>query len=126
MISTKAWSAGRGVRPWWPGSALLPSVMGTLLEEAEVLRALASGWSEPGTEVKVSAHVGAGVLRVAVSELPEGDRGFGAWLSALRGLRERLEDRGGSLTLSSGPPVLMRGRWCLGRKREGRWTSWLG
>jgi glycolate oxidase FAD binding subunit len=88
---------------------LLPSRMEALLEEAEALRALATGWAEPGTEVRLSAHVGAGVLRVSVSKLPEREEALEPWVSTLRGLRGRLEEKGGSLTLTSGPAFLMKG-----------------
>ena len=93
---------------------LLPSELGTLLDEAEELRTLVSeASSPPGAGMRLSAHVGAGVLRVAVSKLPEGEGGLDPWVSSLRSLRARLEERGGSLTLSSGPSALLRevGAW---------------
>ncbi len=93
---------------------LLPSELGTLLDEAEEVRDLVSkASSPPGAGMRLSAHVGAGVLRVAVPKLPEGDGGLDPWVSSLRSLRARLEERGGSLTLSSGPSALLRevGAW---------------
>jgi glycolate oxidase FAD binding subunit len=93
---------------------LLPSEMGTLLEEARELRVLASRAPAAGlSQLRLSAHVGAGVLRVAVSGLPEREYDLGAWASSLRSLRARLEEKGGSLTLSSGPGPLVRevGAW---------------
>jgi len=105
----------------WEGGAdlvarlcLLPSEMGTLLEEAKELRALASGTEGPeAPTLRFSAHVGAGVLRVAVPGLPEGEDALGPWISSLQRLRGRLEEWGGSLTLSSGPSSLMMkvGSW---------------
>ncbi len=51
---------------------LLPSQMGELLEEAGELRALSSKAKGGNPQLRLSAHVGAGVLRVAVSGLPSG------------------------------------------------------
>ena len=97
---------------------LLPSEMGFLLEEARELDALASNGSvghqgSKAGQLRFSAHVGAGVARLAVKELPRGEEQIGIWASALQSLRNRLEERGGSLTLSVGPPALMRkvGAW---------------
>ncbi|MFH1763145.1 MAG: FAD-binding oxidoreductase [Gemmatimonadota bacterium] len=100
---------------------LLPSEMGDLLEEAGELRALSSKAKYGPPQLRLSAHVGAGVLRVAVSGLPSGEGDLAAWASSLRGLRERLEGKGGSLTLSSGPGSLVRevGAWGVsGGERE--------
>jgi glycolate oxidase FAD binding subunit len=105
--------------------SLLPSELGTLLSEAKRLRALATGSeggeasadisaSEQGgaamttdARFNLSAHVGAGVLRVSVSGLPQGAGDPGPWISTLRGIRDRLEESGGSLILCRAPdPVL--------------------
>jgi FAD/FMN-containing dehydrogenase len=92
--------------------ALPAGALGTLLEEAGEIRGLASGF---GVEANtgLAAHVGAGVLRVAVSELPPEESSLVAWASCLQGIRSRLEAQGGSLTLSWGPDFLMRevGPW---------------
>jgi len=105
----------------WEGGAqlvarlcLLPSEIGTLVEEADELRRLLSGAASPGvSQLGLSAHVGAGVLRVAVAGLPSGEEELGPWASSLQDLRRRLEEKGGSLTLSVGPPSLVRrvGAW---------------
>jgi glycolate oxidase FAD binding subunit len=109
----------RTLGDWEKGAAmvarlcLLPSELGILLDEAEGLRALATGWSTPGARVALSAHVGAGVVRLGVSDLPEAASALDPWVATLRHLRERVEGKGGSLTLSSGPAFLMRevGPW---------------
>ena len=101
---------------------LLPSEMGTLLDEAKELGALASRTAAAGApQLRLSAHVGAGVLRVAVSGLPEGEDDLDTWASGLQTLRGRLEESGGSLTLSSGPSSLVRkvGVWgASGEEKE--------
>jgi glycolate oxidase FAD binding subunit len=101
---------------------LLPSELGILLDEAEELRTLVSeASSSPGAELRLSAHVGAGVLRVAVSKLPKEESRLDPWVSNFRSLRVRLEERGGSLTLSSGPGLLVReiGAWgAAGEEKE--------
>jgi glycolate oxidase FAD binding subunit len=88
--------------------ALLPSHLETLYGEmAELRDAVGKALPEGAGEVRTSAHVGAGILRVAVSgPLPQGP-GLGIWASVLGGLRIRLEDRGGSLTLSRAPGPLL-------------------
>ena len=101
---------------------LLPSELGTLLDEAEELRTLVSeASSSPGAQLRLSAHVGAGVLRVAVSKLPKEESSLDSWVSSFRSLRARLEEKGGSLTLSSGPGFLVRemGAWgAVGGEKE--------
>jgi glycolate oxidase FAD binding subunit len=94
---------------------LLPSELGTLLDEAKELGALAST-AAGDSRVRLSAHVGAGILRVAVSGLPEGEDDLGAWAWGLQTLRGRLEESGGSLTLSSGPSSLVG--------KVGAWGAW--
>ncbi len=89
--------------------ALLPSEMGVLLEE---LRRLAD--QAPGApDIRASAHVGAGILRVRVNQGPEENDELQRWMGLLTGLRERLERRGGSLTVSRGPRALVAavGAW---------------
>ncbi len=100
---------------------LLPSELGALLDEAEELRTLVSKASSSSAQLRLSAHVGAGVRRVAVWKLPEGENRWAPWVSSLRSLRARLEERGGSLTLSSGPGFLVRemGAWgAVGGEKE--------
>ncbi len=110
----------RTMNAWEDGSdlvvrlSLLPSEMGTLLDEAKELGNLAFRTVAAGTpQLRLSAHVGAGVLRMAVSGLPEGEDDLGVWATSLEAIRGRLEESGGSLTLSSGPSSLMRkvGAW---------------
>jgi len=100
--------------------SLLPSELRVLLAEARELKAL----SEKGgleADVRVSAHVGTGVLRVAVSGLVRRDSELEPWVPVLAGLRTRLEEGGGTLTLSSGPPPLMNavGPWGTPGGEEG-------
>jgi len=108
----------RALSEWEKGAdlilrlSLLPSELGTLLVEAQELKTLAAG-GRPAGDVHVSAHVGAGVLRVAVSNLASEETATEPWISALAALRTRLEERGGTLTVSSGPPALLKalGAW---------------
>ena len=91
---------------------LLGEALGALLEEADELKALAASSAGPPS-LRLSAHVGAGILRVAVSDLPQDAASLEAWVSGLQGGRARLEERGGTLTLSMGPDRLVRevGAW---------------
>jgi len=102
--------------------SLLPSEMSTLLEEVRELRSLGSrAEGAKPFRLSLSAHVGTGILRVAVSGLPEGEGALGPWITSLQGLRDRLEEKGGSLTLDSGPASLVRevGAWGgLGGEKE--------
>lgn len=116
-----------GLSRWEEGAwlvarlALLPSRMATLLASAGELRKLAASQAGGGEDeagaapaaVRLAAHVGAGVLRVAVGPLETGPRSPEPWVEALGKLRAALEADGGTLTLSSGPPSLMRalGPW---------------
>ena len=119
LVGEESRALQRTLNGWENGASLvvrlclLPSQMGDLLEEAEELRALSSKAKEGNPQLRLSAHVGAGVLRVAVSGLPSGEGDLAAWASSLLGLRERLEGKGGTLTLSSGPGFLVRevGAW---------------
>ena len=113
--------------------SLLPSKLGTLIEEARALAQLVEaffesnaigelksgsgaggelgGWNIGGT--RLSGHVGWGVLRFAVPRL-SGDPGeLRALAKAVGELRSRLEADGGSLTMSSAPQQLMEevGAW---------------
>jgi FAD/FMN-containing dehydrogenase len=92
--------------------SLPPASLGSLLEEAQEIGRLAEGFGLRA-DTHLASHVGAGVLRVAVSELPNEESSLAAWSSSLKGLRSRLEANGGGLTLSSGPDFLMReaGPW---------------
>jgi glycolate oxidase FAD binding subunit len=112
----------QGLEDWEAGAglvlrlALLPSRLGTLVEEARDLTYLPSG---PGridrTTVRISAHVGAGILRVAIGTVPEQEGLLVRWVGALLALRERLERAGGGLTVSEGPPGLVRNLGAWGR-----------
>jgi FAD/FMN-containing dehydrogenase len=100
----------------------LPSEMGILLDEATHLRSLpSSGSGTNPPHLSLSAHMGAGVLRVAVTGLPGDMRELGAWVSGLLSLRGRLEERGGSLTISTGPDSLVGavGAWGAAGSEKG-------
>jgi glycolate oxidase FAD binding subunit len=86
--------------------ALLPSELGVLLEEAGKL-------GEVLGTVRLSAHVGSGILRVAATGLPGEEEGARRLASVLSESRERLEGRGGSMTVSVGPASLAEevGAW---------------
>lgn len=92
--------------------SLVPSLLGTLAEEVEELRSLAAHGT-PAALVEVAADVPSGVLRAAVRPVEKEWAGAVGWGAALSALRARLEERGGSLTLSHGPAPLMRevGPW---------------
>ncbi|MGD2120879.1 MAG: FAD-binding oxidoreductase [Gemmatimonadota bacterium] len=92
--------------------ALPPASLGSLIDEGKELSRLASGFGLRA-ETHLASHVGAGILRVAVSELPVEESSLVAWVASLQGLRSRLEAAGGGLTLSSGPDFLLRkaGPW---------------
>ncbi len=92
--------------------SLLPEFLGELLDEGEEIGRLASAFGLQ-TDTHLASHVGSGILRVAVSELPEDEGSLVEWVSCLRRIRNRLEARGGGLILSSGPDSLMRetGPW---------------
>lgn len=121
----------RTMDSWEAGAALvlrmsaLPSEMGTLFEEADVLRGLTSGEISPDAGLRFSADVATGILRVAAF----GDQGtigsLASWTSALTDLRERLELVGGSLTISCGPADLMRDVGAWGTK-GGAWEIMSG
>jgi FAD/FMN-containing dehydrogenase len=103
---------------WEKGRALVarlaspPALLEGLLDEAGEMGKLASGFGLHG-ETHLAAHVGAGILRVAVAELPGEESSLVAWISHLKGVRARVEGMGGSLTLCTGPDFLMRevGAW---------------
>ena len=113
--------------------SLLPSKLGSLVEEARALAQLMEastesdalgqlkpgsgrrgeldGWNSGGS--RLSGHVGWGVLRFAVPKLPGDPGGSRALAKAMGELRSRLEAEGGSLTISSAPRLLMEevGAW---------------
>jgi glycolate oxidase FAD binding subunit len=94
--------------------ALLPSRLEELFLELDGLGAtLGETGVERGVAVRAAAHAGAGVLRVAVSGVESSGKGLEELASALVALRERLEESGGSLTLSKAPRSLARevGSW---------------
>lgn len=86
----------------------LPSLLGTVLRIAEEAASVWKGLParEP-PRMRVSSHVGAGIVRVAVAGIPKDGGGLGEWIETLRGLRGRMEEMGGSLTLSKGPAALV-------------------
>lgn len=97
--------------------ALLPSHLSMLLGEAEELGASMSTLEEgDGGTWGLSAHAGVGIVRVGVAWGPGGFGGVRGWADALLGLRTRLEQRGGSLVVSHGPPALVEavGAWGSG------------
>jgi glycolate oxidase FAD binding subunit len=107
--------------------SLLPSKLGTLVEEARTLarlveasvelpgpqgpkqgaeaESLAAGWSNGGT--RLCGHVGWGVLRLAFPKLGGGPGGSGALAKAISEARSRLEADGGSLNISAAPQDLV-------------------
>jgi hypothetical protein len=96
--------------------ALLPSELGALLGEARRLGPLAApdgGGESTVAPLRVSAHAGAGIVRVAVETMPEGGGRLERWARTLTDLRGRLEEQGGSLTISLGPRALVSeiGAW---------------
>jgi glycolate oxidase FAD binding subunit len=121
----------RTLDSWEAGAALvlrlcaLPSELGTLLREAEILRGLTSTEGPPDTGIRVSANVGAGVLRVAAFGQQGAIGSLSSWIASLADLRERLELAGGSLTISCGPADLMRDVGAWGTK-GGEWEIMSG
>lgn len=94
--------------------SLLPSRLEDLFSEVDGLRRIPGELgAEAGVEVRAAAHAGAGILRVAVSGAESSGRVLEGWASALGALRERLEESGGTLTLSTAPRSLARevGSW---------------
>ena len=85
--------------------SLLREVVGLAEESAAVMRGASNG---TGAAVRMAAHVGAGVLRMALAGAPNDGGGVKNWIEAVRGLRGRMERIGGSLTVSSGPSSLQR------------------
>jgi len=119
---------------WEVGAALvlrlglLPSRLPRALEEAgEILRRLSGVPSQGGEREggrrgaggtafggpRLAAHVGWGVVRVAVPSIPAGSVPMGTLAGELGALRRRLEADGGSLVLSRAPLDLMEevGAW---------------
>ena len=121
----------RTLDSWEAGAALvlrlsaLPSEMGTLLKEAESLKGLTSGKKSSHSEIRCSANVSAGLLRVAAFGEQGAIGSLASWTSALIAVRKRLELAGGSLTLSCGPAALMKevGAWGTG---GGEWEIMSG
>lgn len=121
----------RNLDSWEAGASLvlrmgaLPSEMGTLFEEAEVLRGLTSLERSSQSGIRLSADVGAGVLRLAAFGEQGAIGSLASWISALTDLRERLEVAGGSLTISCGPAELLRDVGAWGAK-GGAWEIMSG
>jgi glycolate oxidase FAD binding subunit len=91
--------------------SLLPSSLETLLERTRIF--LTSIGIE-GSQARMAIHVGAGILRLTLGlgeKLVERDQGDLA--DSLLELRQSLEGLGGTLTVSQGPPSLVRevGAW---------------
>jgi glycolate oxidase FAD binding subunit len=110
----------RGLGSWEEGAQLvlrlvaLPSLLGDVLRLTGDLDDEWQGLpSRESLQVRVSAHVGAGIVRVAVTGIPTEDGGLEGWIEAVRRLRRVMEGMEGSLTVSSGPAPLVRevGRW---------------
>lgn len=93
--------------------ALLPARLEETMARAEdlVARAAAEGTgaSEPSSEAQpvVAAHVTTGVVRVVVRRAIDGGE-MDEWARVLGELRADLEQSGGSLSVTSGPPDLVR------------------
>lgn len=104
----------RGLEEWGLGSelvlrlSLLPSGMKTLLEEARSFAEICSA------HTSLAAHMGWGVLRVALSSIPAGGDGFAEVVRRIVSLRARLEAAGGSLVVSAAPEALFREVGCSG------------
>lgn len=106
---------------WEEGAALvlrlslLSSRLPALVERARELTLELAGGDGGDAEMRLSAHVGAGILRAAFRRAPSGEEGTETerWSRVLGGLRRELEKEGGSLVVSSGPPELVRrvGPW---------------
>jgi hypothetical protein len=104
-----------GMEMWEDGAelvlrlSLLPSELPTLLKEAIRLRESSVFGHNPTPRLSSSSHVGAGVCRVSIRDLPQ-DRGAMEELSrTLTDLRRRLEAQGGSLRVSHGPREILEG-----------------
>lgn len=92
--------------------ALLPARLEETLARAEELVSRAAARPDPsarssGPRPVVAAHVTTGVVRVVVRRTIDAGETDG-WARTLGGLRADLEKSGGSLTVASGPPDLVR------------------
>lgn len=106
--------------------SLLPSKLQLLLAEAGALRAMVTGNPGAGASLRSTAHVGGGILRVGVWGLDHEGPQVRELTAALGGLRSRLEEMGGSMTVSHGPAALMEGVGAWGSQgAEGRLMSGL-
>jgi len=97
--------------------AALPTLLGDVVGLVEEWQAALEGLSTRGEpQVSMAAHVGAGILRVALSGISSSDGSFQGWIDPVLGLRGAMEGMGGSLTVSSGPATLVRevGTWGSG------------
>ena len=122
-VRSRALHAGLG--RWEEGAALVLR-LALLPSRLPQLVARARGVMEELGEGRLSAHAGAGVVRLALGRVSEEEgerRGgeTGRWAGVLGSLRQELEEEGGSLVLSSGPRALVRevGPWGA-RPGEGR------
>ena len=97
--------------------AALPTLLGDVVGLVEEWQAALEGLSTRGEpQVSMAAHVGAGILRVALSGISGSEGSFQGWIDTVLGLRGAMEGMGGSLTVSSGPATLVRevGTWGSG------------
>jgi glycolate oxidase FAD binding subunit len=97
--------------------AALPTLLGDVVDLVEEWQAALDGLSIQGEpQASMAAHVGAGILRVALSGISSSDGSLKGWIDTVLGLRGAMEGMGGSLTVSSGPATLVRevGTWGSG------------
>jgi glycolate oxidase FAD binding subunit len=83
--------------------SLLPASLGVLFDIAEEIFGPAVEAGGGTDEVKATAHVGSGTLRMGAWGLSGGESTVSAWASAIEAAREEVESRGGSLRLSKSP-----------------------
>jgi glycolate oxidase FAD binding subunit len=120
LLGDESRSFHRSLGSWEEGAHLvlrlvaLPTLLGEVVGFVEDWEATLGRFPTPGEPgLRMAAHVGAGILRVALDRVSVGDLWGPERVQAIRGLRERMEGLGGSLTVSSGPPPLVRevGTW---------------
>jgi glycolate oxidase FAD binding subunit len=100
----------------WEDGAHLVFRLAALPSQLDEVLSVVKGWESPlrspqglrEGDMRVAAHVGAGILRVAITGISAENGGTEDWTRAIRRLREGVEELGGSLVLSSGPTALER------------------
>jgi len=97
------WETGAELVLRW---SLLPSRMEELLAEAEEIAALLP--TQERRQVRLAGHVGWGVLRAVLPRIPSGVEERTSLTRALEASRARVEEGGGSLAISQGPPELLQ------------------